>query len=175
MPTLTKLIRASTGFGLGALLLSGCAHVLPAPVSGEVPSVPAESHHSEDGHSHEEFYEGIPEVTWAPETDREVTTVATEVIELFARPHVPERRWFTDLLPYLSDQYAERAQYIDPANVRVTEVLSGPALVREKDNPLTVTADFSTDAGPWSVLLHRVGQNDPWLVEAIQPSDPINP
>lgn len=175
MLNLTKLVHASAGLGLGALLLGGCAHVPPAPVSGEATSIPAKSHASEDSHSSEEFYEAIPEVTWTPETDREVKAVATKVIELFARPDVPERRWFTDLLPYLSDQYAEHAQYIDPANVRVTEVLSDPALIREKDNPLTVTADFSTDAGPWSVLLHRVGQSDPWLVEAIQPSDPTNP
>lgn len=165
--------------GLSALLVSGCALFTPASSTEDDASSSAptsqETHHSEDGHAHDEFYEGVPDVTWSPSTDAEVEAVAVEVMDLFARPDVPERRWYTDLLPHLSEEYAEDAQYIDPANVRVNDVLPGPALVRERDNPLTVTAEFSTNAGPWSVLLHRVGQDDPWLVEAIQPTDPTNP
>lgn len=175
MPTRAVLMQAAT-VGLGALMLSGCGLFTSAPSSDDaVPSEtqsPEESHQSGDGHSHDEFYEGIPDVTWSPSTDAEVEAIASEVMNLFARPDVPERRWFTDLLPHLSEEYAEDAQYIDPANIRVAQVLSGPVLVREKNNPLTVSADFVTDTGPWSVLLHRVGQEDPWLVEAIQPTDP---
>ncbi len=172
----TKALRTGAVMGLSALLLSSCGLFPPAAGTEEGTPPPAESHHSEDDHPHDEFYEGIPDVTWAPETDTEVEAIATEVIGLFARPEVPERRWYTDLLPHLSAEYAEDAQYIDPANVRVNDVVSGPALVREKGNPLTVTAEFSTNAGPWSVLLHRVGQDDPWLVEAIEPTnEPANP
>lgn len=161
-----------------AALVSGCAVFSPTATTEDAATpIDEQSHHTDDGHVnvHDEFYEGIPDVTWSPSTDAEVEAVASEVMELFARPDVPERRWYTDLLPHLSAEYAGDAQYIDPGKVRVTEILSGPVLVREKGNPLTVSADFSTDAGPWSVLLHRVGPDDPWLVEAIQPSDPINP
>lgn len=173
------LLSRTAVLAANALLVSGCAAFSPAASTEEAAStatpIDEQSQHTDDGHVHDEFYEGIPDVTWSPSTDAEVKAIASEVMNLFARPEAPERRWYTELLPHLSAEYAEDAQYIDPANVRVTKILSGPVLVREKGNPLTVSADFSTDAGPWSVLLHRVGQDDPWLVEAIQPSDPINP
>lgn len=169
------VLSRTTAVGASALLVSGCALFSPAATTEDTAptSTPTaeESHHSDDGHDHDEFYEGIPDVTWSPSTDAEVEAIASEAMGLFARPDVPERRWYTDLLPHLSEEYAEDVQYIDPANVRVTEILSGPVLIREKDNPLTVTAKFTTNAGPWTVLLHRIGQNDPWLVEAIQPTD----
>lgn len=176
----TSMVFSRTAaMGLSVLLISGCALFTPTSGTDETSSSSAptseESQHSEDGHAHDEFYEGVPDVTWSPSTNAEVEAVAVEVMGLFARSDVPERRWYTDLLPHLSEEYAEDAQYIDPANVRVNKILSGPVLVRERDNPLTVTAEFSTNAGPWSVLLHRVGQDDPWLVEAIQPTDPTNP
>lgn len=156
-----------------ALLVSGCSLVSDTtPISdAPAPSTEAPGEH-EEGSAHDEFYEGIPSVTWDAGTDNEVEAVAVEVMGLFARPNEPERRWYTDLLPHLSAEYAEAAQYIDPARVRVSEVRAGPVLSREKDNPLTVTAQFDTDAGPWNVLLHRVGQDEPWLVEAIEPATP---
>lgn len=179
-PVTTVRLITTLGGVVSVLLLTGCS-LFASTDSADVentdtgPAASEETHHHGDGHVHDEFYEGIPDVTWSSQTDAEVTKVATEVINLFARPGVPERRWYSDLVPYLSEDYAEDAQYIDPANVRVTDVLSGPDLVREQGNPLTVAAEFSTDAGPWSILLHRVGQDDPWLVEAIQPTDSLTP
>ena len=179
--TRTARVPAAAGLGLTAVLLAGCAVFAPTASTEDTTQAPStapeptasvqETHHADDGHGHDEFYEGIPDVSWAPETDEEVEGIATTVMGLFARPDMPEREWYTDLFPYLAEDYAVDAQYIDPARIRVSSVDSEPTLVREQGNPLTVTAEFATDAGPWVVQLHRIGQEDPWLVTAIAPKD----
>lgn len=165
-----RLAAAAAGLAV-VLLASGCGQsteqsgpshrsdtTSPAPTQ---PSRPAPS----------ETYTGIPAVTWGPETSSRVKARAAKVMRLFARPEVGYRNWFEDLHPFLRDEYAKEAEYVDPANIPVSEVISGPELLRQGGNPLTVTAMFETNAGPWSVLLHRTGQNEPWLVAAIEPTE----
>lgn len=162
----------------GTLLLAGCGgqpvantSAAPASTSGETSG--ADDHSSGDGHDHgaDEHY-GIPEVTWDTAAEKGVQDTAAKAMGLFARPDVPETTWFADLAPHLAPEYAEDAKYIDPARVPIRKITDGPSISREADNPLTVTATFSTDAGRWRMLLHRSGLQQPWLVTAISPQDP---
>ncbi|HAF72082.1 MAG TPA: hypothetical protein DCL06_03300 [Corynebacterium variabile] len=96
--------------------------------------------------------------------------MAAEVIRLFARPQEPERRWFAELRPYLEEDYAVEAEYIDPARIPFSEVQSGPKLNGDSHNPQLVTADFETDDGIWTVELHQHSPEGEWLVGAIAPA-----
>lgn len=98
------------------------------------------------------------------------STVATEAITLFARPDEPERRWFAELRPYLEEEYAVEAEYIDPARIPFSEIRSGPKLNADSDNPQLVTVDFKTDDGTWTVELHQDSPEGEWLVGAIAPT-----
>jgi hypothetical protein len=152
------------------LFLGACAG---EPASDSTPSASQTQEHSQDdGHDHgtDEHY-GVPEATWDPQAETKVKDVAGKAMTLFARTDVPEAVWFSELSPYLSAEYAEDARYIDPARVPFNKVTDGPAITREAQNPLTVTASFSTNAGPWQMMLHRTGQTEPWLVTAISPKD----
>jgi hypothetical protein len=159
-----------------ALSLSACAgNAGTEPAAGSTPTVSQDSPHAEDGHEHaaDEHY-GVPEVTWDPAAEKAVKDTAAKVMGLFARSDVPETTWFAELAPHLAPEYADDAKYIDPARVPIRKVTDGPAISRDAGNPLTVTATFSTDAGRWQMLLHRSGQQQPWLVTAISPQDPTS-
>lgn len=97
-------------------------------------------------------------------------TVATEAIELFGRPDEPERRWFAELRPYLEEEYAVEAEYIDPARIPFSEVQSSPELNRDSHNPQLTTVDYKTDDGIWTVTLHQDSPGGKWLVGGIAPA-----
>jgi len=161
----------------GTLLLASCGG---EPASNTASAVPAASataitgggeatgeHSADDGHDHStEQYHG-PNVTWDANAEIKVKETAAKAMKLFGRPDVPETKWFSDLEPLLAAEYAEDARYIDPAQVRITTVTDGPSISREAENPMTVTASFYTNDGPWDMMLHRMGQDDPWLVTSI--------
>lgn len=164
-----------------ALSLSACAGTAGTePAAEPTPTVTTgqtgqDGNHAGDGHGHgaDEHY-GIPEVTWDAVSEKSVKDTAAKVMGLFARPDVPEETWFADLAPHLAPEYAEDAKYIDPARVPIRKITDGPAITRDAGNPMTVTATFATDAGRWRVLVHRSGQQQPWLVTAISPQDPTS-
>jgi hypothetical protein len=168
--TLVPAIMAAT------LLLAACggqstASTLAATsTAGEAAGGDHSAEGGHDGDADEHY--GIPDVTWDASAEKAVQDTAAKVMGLFARPDVPETTWFADLSPYLAPEYAEDAKYIDPARVPMRKITDGPAISRESGDPLTVTATFSTDAGRWRMLLHRSGQQQPWLVTAISPQDP---
>jgi len=146
--------------------VTGCT----APVSNTTPepattsSAPVEIYEPDEDH-------GVPVVTWGASTDAEVKTLAGDLMGKFARTDVTARAWFDALQPHMSADYQESAQYIDPGRIPVTKILSGPVLVREKENPMSVTAEFSTNNGTWVLSLHRAGQEEPWLITRIAPKD----
>ncbi|MDP9936876.1 hypothetical protein J2T11_003244 [Paenarthrobacter nicotinovorans] len=161
-----------------ALSLSACAgNTGTEPAAGSTPTVNTgqESHHAEDGHDHgaDEHY-GIPDVTWDVASEKSLKDTAAKAMALFARPDVPETTWFAELAPHLAPEYAEDAKYIDPARVPIRKITDGPAISRDAGNPMTATATFATDAGRWQMLLHRSGQQQPWLVTAISPQNPTS-
>ena len=164
-----------------ALSLSACAGTAGTePAAEPTPTVNTgqagqDSHRAGVGHDHgaDEHY-GIPEVTWDAAAEKSVKDTAAKVMGLFARPDVPESTWFADLAPHLAPEYAEDAKYIDPSRVPVRKITDGPVISRDAGNPMTVTATFATDAGRWRILLHRSGQQQPWLVTAISPQEPTS-
>ncbi|MFJ4286932.1 hypothetical protein ACIPY0_14935 [Paenarthrobacter nicotinovorans] len=172
---------ARTAALAAALSLSACAGTAATdPATEPTPTLNTgqagqDSHHAEAGHDHgaDEHY-GIPEVTWDAAAEKSVKDTAAKVMGLFARPDVPESTWFADLAPHLAPEYAEDAKYIDPARVPVRKITDGPAISRDAGNPMTATATFDTDAGRWRMLLHRSGQQQPWLVTAISPQEPTS-
>ncbi|WP_461165366.1 hypothetical protein [Arthrobacter sp. R4-81] len=149
-----------------AVAVTGCA----APASNTRPQPAETSSASAELHEHDEDH-GVPVVTWDASTEAEVKALAVDLMGKFARPDVTERAWFDALQPHMSADYQESAQYIDPGRIPVTKVLSGPVLVREKGNPMSVTAEFSTNNGRWVLSLHRSGQEEPWLITRIAPKD----
>lgn len=156
----------------GALLLAGCGGEPSSNTAGGAPAVsetasPGSGEASDDAHS-TEHYEG-PNVTWDADAEVEAKETAARAMRLFGRPDVPEAKWFSDLEPLLAAEYAEDARYIDPARVPFSTITDGPSISREAENPMTVTASFYTNDGPWEMMLHRAGQDDPWLVTSIGP------
>jgi hypothetical protein len=164
-----------------AALLTACAGTPTAGTTTTTAAAPApatttdaDGHAAGDGHDHDEaseHYHG-PNVTWDAGAEAKVKDTAAKAMELFGRPSVEEKTWFKDLEPMLATEYKENARYIDPARVPFSTVTDGPAISREAQNPMTVTASFDTNAGPWTMMLHRIGQDDPWLVTSIRPVSP---
>lgn len=142
---------------LGTVALTGCAPSAD-PAAVAMPSPTAE-------HVQESMPE--PAASWDAASEASALATATKVMRLFGRPTVPAKSWYRDLKPFLNPEYAQSASYIDPANVPFHQVVDGPVLSREKNNPVTVTATFVTDAGLWDVLLHRSAQTAPWVVTNI--------
>lgn len=163
-----------------AALLTACAGT-PAAQTTTTAAAPAptitadaDAHSAGDGHEHDEaseHYHG-PNVTWDAAAETKVKETAAKAMALFGRPSVEEMTWFKDLEPMLAIEYKEDARYIDPARVPFSTVTDGPAISREAQNPMTVTASFDTNAGAWTMMLHRSGQDDPWLVTSISPVTP---
>lgn len=161
-----------------AALLTACAGTpaadnTPTTAATAAPTITADvdGHTAGDGHDHDEsteHYHG-PNVTWDAGAEARVKDTAAKAMALFGRPAVEEKTWFKDLEPMLAAEYKEDARYIDPARVPFSTVTDGPTISREAQNPMTVTAAFDTNAGPWTMMLHRIGQDDPWLVTSISP------
>ena len=97
--------------------------------------------------------------------------VAIEAMALFARPDEPERRWFSELRPYLEEEYAVDAEYIDPAQIPFTKIISGPVMSGDAHNSRVSLATFKTDTGPWYVELHQNVPGGDWLVGNIGSAD----
>ncbi len=161
----------------GTLLLAGCAGEPASTTASTAPAISETAladaggtgggHSADDGHDHAtEHYEG-PNVTWDADAEAKVKETAAKAMELFGRPDVEEKKWFSELAPLLAPEYAEDARYIDPARVPFSMITDGPSIAREAQNPMTVTASFYTNDGPWDMMLHRTGQDAPWLVTSI--------
>ena len=161
-----RIIKFGCVLAMATVAVSGCA----APASNKTPESEVTTSSPAPIHDHDEDH-GVPVVTWDASMDVEVKALAGELMGKFARPDVTERAWFNALQPHMSADYQESAQYIDPARIPVRKILSGPILVREKGNPMSVMAEFTTNDGPWVLSLHRAGQEEPWLITRIAPKD----
>lgn len=151
-------LAASTATLLVALTACGTS-----PESGESPTAPEAT-----GSPAASSPAAAPSSTAVSVEDPE--TVAAEAIKLFARPEEPERRWFAELRPYLEEEYAVEAEYIDPARIPFSKVSSDPQMNNDPHNPRLTTADFKTNDGTWTVELHQDTPGGQWLVGGIAPA-----
>jgi len=106
----------------------------------------------------------------APALNVEADTlaIAMAAVTAFCRPSVDYDTWIAELYPFLSQQAAVAYETVDPANVPCT-TLTGAALVRDGDGAFTMRILVPTDAGEYSVYVHRTVETGAWAVEQITP------
>lgn len=153
-----RILLATAAAGLLAGL-TGCG---PSQGAGQTPTTPVPESSPASSPA------GAP--SSAATESEDPATVATEAIKLFGRPDEPERRWFAELRPYLEEEYAVDAEYIDPARIPFSRLRSGPKVDADSDNPELTMVDFETDGGTWTVELHQDTPGGKWLVGGIAPT-----
>jgi hypothetical protein len=154
------------------LALAGCSSSEPAvqtssgstPSVSATPSVEASAEETPDAESvpHDHDAEADPDA----ETDS--TALATRAVTLFCRPSLDYDTWIAELYPVLSQAAAVAYETVDPANVPCTGV-TGTAQIRDTDGAYTARVLVPTDAGDYSVYVHRPLDTSPWAVEQITP------
>lgn len=100
----------------------------------------------------------------------QAAATATKAMQLFARPDVPEKRWWDQLRPYLTAKAQHDYAYTDPANVPASE-LTGPAAVLPTDADTLARIQVPTDVGLYLVLLTRSPQSQSWQVDRLLPPE----
>lgn len=121
--------------------------------------------------------EGVPLGTTAPHDEdqgfsQEVFTQASgaalEAVVAFCRPYLSRREWIEGLDRLLSQTAAVAYETVDPAKVPCAAA-TGNARVLDGDGTFTIRVIVPTNAGDYSVYVHRPEVTDPWLVEQIRP------
>ena len=142
----------------------------PTQSSTSSASSPSESWSSSSGPNDEHM--DAPDVEASPTWDKAsrdaATRAAKDVLTAFARPDVPQARWWRDLAPTLTPTARETYKYVAVENVPVREV-RGKGRVVDDSSPYLATIEFKTDAGSYTILLSRTGQGAPGLAERIEP------
>lgn len=108
--------------------------------------------------------EPTPEET----AESDAITVAVAAVTAFCRPMLDYETWISELYPFLTQQAALAYETVHPANVPCTAVADG-ARVRDGDGVYTVRVLVPTNAGDYSVYVHRPAETAPWGVEQITP------
>lgn len=86
----------------------------------------------------------------------------------FCRPTLRYELWINELYPFLSPSAALAYETVDPANVPCTTIAGDP-VVRDGDEAFTMRILVPTDAGEYSVYVHRSSEAAAWAVEQITP------
>lgn len=100
--------------------------------------------------------------------EEDTLAIATSAMTAFCRPALDYDMWISELYPSLSQRAAVAYETVDPANVPCTS-LSGAATVHDGDGAFTMRILVPTDAGEYSVYVHRTTESTPWAVEQITP------
>jgi hypothetical protein len=171
-----KHTRQRTSVQLGAiavvvgLSLAGCSSAepdaqtsatatpQPTPAAGAI----AEETHEDESAPHDHDAEADPNA------EADSTALATRAVTLFCRPSLDYDTWIAELYPVLSQAAAVAYETVDPANVPCTGV-TGAAQIRDTDGAYTSRVLVPTDAGDYSVYVHRPLDTSPWAVEQITP------
>lgn len=106
--------------------------------------------------------------TWDKASRSAASGAAKDVLVAFAQPGQPQGRWWRDLAPMLTPTARETYKYVAVENVPVSKVRGNGRIV-DDSSPFLATVEFKTDAGAYTVLLSRTGQDAPWLAERIEP------
>lgn len=103
-----------------------------------------------------------------PSAEADSMALATQAVTLFCRPSLDYNTWIAELYPVLSQAAAVAYETVDPARVPCTSV-TGTAQIRDTDGAYTARVLVPTDAGDYSVYVHRPLDTAPWSVEQITP------
>ena len=143
---------ASTGTTSTSSAVNAPTPTFEAPVAGE--------HDESVPHDHD--------VPADHSAEADTTALAARATSLYCRPGLDYDTWINELYPVLSQQAAVAYETVDPANVPCTS-LRGAATVRDGDGAFTMRILVPTDAGEYSVYVHRPAESTPWAVEQITP------
>lgn len=169
-------VRRSGCVGAAAVLIlggaTGCSTGLAPGESGSTtPGSPTAVVSNPQVSSAPATAESVPQDA-EPSADPTITTdtllIATDVVTAFCRPTLKYETWIAELYPFLSQQAAVAYETVDPANVPCRTLL-GDATVRDGDGAFTMRILVPTDAGEYSVYVHRPTESIPWAVEQITP------
>lgn len=103
-----------------------------------------------------------------PGVENDALALAASAVTAFCRPTLDYDTWIAELYPFLTQQAAIAYETVDPMNVPCTS-LTGDARVRDGDGTFTIRVLVPTDAGDYSVYVHRAVETAPWGVEQITP------
>jgi hypothetical protein len=109
---------------------------------------------------------------WDDAARSSAIAAATTAIDLWARPGIDADTWWRDLSVTLSAAAREAYVGTDPTQVPVTD--PGTGTLTDTSSVWLATVGFTTDAGPWTVLLSRQPDRH-WLVERITAASPVHP
>lgn len=111
-----------------------------------------------------------PVPSWDRASRAAALRAATRVMRAFARPRVPEARWWADLAPLLSTQAQLDYAGTDPASVPASR-LTGRARVAQVPSVRVVRVQVPTNAGTYTVTLSRRDAASAWLAERLAPPE----
>lgn len=94
--------------------------------------------------------------------------IAAEAMTNFCRPDLDQKTWVEGLYPYLTQAAGVSYRTVDPANVTCTSV-TGIGQVCNGDGAFTMRVLVPTDAGEYSVTVHRAQLHDLWAVNDMTP------
>jgi hypothetical protein len=144
---------ASSPTGAGSSAVAEQSPAAPAPTES-IPSAEAAASDAEP--------------TPDPSVETDTIGLAMNAATAFCRPSLDYDTWIAELYPFLSQQAAVAYETVDPANVPCTS-LTGAATVRDGDGAFTMRVLVPTDAGEYSVYVHRTTESTPWAVDQITP------
>lgn len=106
--------------------------------------------------------------------DTTVVAFVEQAMGHFASPELTPEAWLNGMMPYLSEQGAEKFAGTDPANIPAHHV----GAARLLDHPIAimvrvaVPTDNPTGDGEYLVSVSRRSVTEPWGIDAIrQPGD----
>jgi hypothetical protein len=111
-----------------------------------------------------------PVLSWNRASRATALKAATRVMRAFARPRVPEARWWADLAPLLSTQAQLDYAGTDPASVPASR-LTGAARTAQVPIGRVVRVHVPTNAGTYTVTLSRRAAASAWLAERLDPPE----
>lgn len=104
------------------------------------------------------------------ESEKAGVAAAVQVMADYSKVGRPQSEWFKALAPQLTTAYAEDAQYIQPSRLPVRKVTGSPVVVPAAvRDGYQLRVRFSTNAGPWVVVMTRNGPAAPWLAANVVP------
>jgi len=94
---------------------------------------------------------------------------ATKAMRSFAQPQLSSDKWWSQMLPLLSQQAGVAYQSTDPSQIPAHQV-TGTAIVLPGSTDVSLIVQVPTDVGPYNVTLIRASASAPWLADRIRPA-----